>query len=46
MLAICDFGRPFQIFNIFYSRMADKNREMTDILICRFLVGDHQLGEK
>jgi hypothetical protein len=37
MSVICDFSQPFQIVNIFCSRMADKNREMTDIFVSHFL---------
>jgi hypothetical protein len=46
MSAIYDFGQLFQISNIFYSIMADKNHEMTDILISHFLVSDQYLGDE
>jgi hypothetical protein len=46
MSPIYDFGQPFQIVNIFCYKMADKNREMTDILVSHFLVSDHNLGDE
>jgi hypothetical protein len=46
MSPIYDFDRPFQIVNIFCYKMADKNREMTDILVSHFLVGDHNLADE
>jgi hypothetical protein len=36
MLVICDFGQPFQIANIFWSKMVEQNREMADNLISHF----------
>jgi hypothetical protein len=30
MSAICDFGQPFHIANIFWSRMADQTYEIAD----------------
>jgi hypothetical protein len=42
--AICDFGQPFHIANIFCSRMIDQNYEMTNIFVSHFWVGDHHPG--
>jgi hypothetical protein len=36
MSAIFNFGQPFQIVNIFWSRMADQNREIADIFVSYF----------
>jgi hypothetical protein len=43
---ICNFGQPFQIVNIFWSRMADQNRKMAVIFVSYFWMGDHHLGDK
>jgi hypothetical protein len=43
---ICNFGQPFQIVNIFWSRMADQNRKMAIIFVSYFWMGDHHLGDK
>jgi hypothetical protein len=36
MSAICEFGQPFQIGNIFWSIMADENHEMVTFLSAIF----------
>jgi hypothetical protein len=46
MSVICDFDQQFQIVNIFYFKMADKNYKIIDILISYFLVDDHHLDDK
>jgi hypothetical protein len=38
MSAICDFGQPFHIAYIFWSRMADQNCKMADIFVGHFWV--------
>jgi hypothetical protein len=46
MSAICDFGQPFHIVNIFWSKMVDQNCEMANIFVRHFLVGDHHLDNE
>jgi hypothetical protein len=36
MSTICNFGQLFQIINIFYFRMLDKNHKIYDILVSHF----------
>jgi hypothetical protein len=38
MSAIHDFGQQFFIANIFWSRMADQNREMVDQNVSYFMI--------
>jgi hypothetical protein len=46
MSAIYDFGDPFQIANIFWSRIADQNREIVYIFVSYFWMDDHHLGNE